>query len=176
MTGDGDEPLIVVARAVRARGLKGEIVADLLTDFPERFGAIKQFICLYPSGSQSVVALEDYWFHQGRVILKLAGVADVDAATEFAGCEFAIPESERVQLPAGEFYDWELEGCGVTTTDGEQLGQVREIMRTGGVDTLVIEGAKTQEYLVPLAEAIVVKVDTAAKAIVIDPPEGLLEL
>lgn len=176
MTSDGDESLIVVARAVRARGLKGEIVADLLTDFPERFGAIKEFICLDPQGNHSVVALEDYWFHQGRIILKLAGVHDVDAAAEFSGCEFAIPESERVELPAGEFYDWELEGCVVKTIDGELLGQVREIMRTGGVDTLVIEGTKTDDYLVPLAEAIVVRVDTASKTIVIDPPEGLLEL
>ena len=176
MTAESEEPLILVARAVRARGLKGEIVADLLTDFPERFAAIKQFVCLDQTGRKSVITLEDYWFQQGRVILKLAGVNDVDTASEFSGCEFGLPESERVQLPAGEFYDWELEGCLVSTIDGEQLGQVREIMRTGGVDTLVIAGTKVEDYLVPLAEPIIISVDTTAKAIVIDPPEGLLDL
>ena len=178
MTGEreSEEPLVVVARATRTRGLKGELVADLLTDFPERFDAITRLICIDPNGNRSKADLEDHWFQQGRVILKLAGVDDIDSAARFVGFEFAVPESERVKLPTGQFYDWELEGCEVTTTSGRQLGRVREVMKAGGVDTLVVEADKERDYLVPLAEPIVIRIDLAGKAILIDPPEGLLEL
>jgi 16S rRNA processing protein RimM len=172
----GNDPLVAVARAVKTRGLKGELVADLLTDFPERFAAINRLICVAQDGSRSEVELEDYWFQQQRIVLKLDGIDDIAAAAPFVGCEFAVPESERVQLSAGEFYDWELQGCGVGTTDGRRIGHVREVMRTGGVDALVVEGEEGQEYLVPLVETIVVSIDIANKAISIDPPEGLLEL
>ncbi len=175
-TDQSEEPLVVVARAVKTRGLKGELVADLLTDFPERFDAVSRLVCITRNGVRTEVELEDHWFHQYRVILKLAGIDDIDAASSFVGCEFAVPESERVQLPAGEFYDWELQGCAVATISGRRIGHVREVMRGGGVDTLVIENDEHKDYLVPMAEPIVVSIDIVSKAISIDPPEGLLEL
>src|SRR4030095_13440140 len=109
-----------------------------------------------------------HWFQQDRVVLKLAGVNDIDAAASFVGCEFAVPESERVQLPEGQFYDWELQGCIVRTAAGQKVGQVKEVLRTGGVDTLVIEDEKHRDYLVPLAETIVIGVDVEGKSIIID--------
>jgi 16S rRNA processing protein RimM len=171
-----EESLIVVARAVKPRGLKGEIVSDLLTDFPERFADITRMICLDPQGHRIEIGLENYWFQNGRVVLKLAGIDSVDSAAELVGHAFAVPATERVKLPTGQFYDWELEGCAVATVNGRQLGQVKEILRTGGVDTLVIENGENEDYLVPLAEDIVVKIDIAGKSVLIDPPEGLLEL
>jgi 16S rRNA processing protein RimM len=174
--GKGEEPLVVVARAARTRGLKGEILADLLTDFPERFESISRLICVTAGGERKELELESHWFHQDRVVLKLAGVDDIDSAATFVGCEFAVPESERVQLPKGQFYDWELQGCEVRTIGGQTLGEVKGVLKTGGVDTLVIEDDKHREYLVPLAETIVVGVDLEGKRIKIDPPEGLLEL
>ena len=109
----GSSELVVIARAVRARGLKGEIVADLLTDFPERFEDVEELVLVSPAGERKVVALEDYWFQNDRVILKLADYNDVDAAKQLVGYEFAVPEQDRVPLPEDHFYDWELEGCEV---------------------------------------------------------------
>jgi 16S rRNA processing protein RimM len=174
--GDSPESLVVVAKAVKARGLKGEIVANLLTDFPERFGSIRQLIALSPTGEQRVVQLEGYWFHQDRVVLKLAEYDSVEAAKTLIGFEFAIPEADRVPLPEDYFYHWELEGCSVETTGGNKVGKVREVMRTGGVELLVVADESGRDYLVPMAAAIVIAIDTASKSIVIDPPEGLLEL
>ena len=171
-----DAPIVVVARGIKARGLKGELVADLLTDFPERFEVTKELICVDPSGNRSRMELENHWFHQDRVILKLAGVNDPESAQRYVGYDFAVPEDERVELPAGQFYEWELAGCSVSTVAGKQIGNVREIMRTGGVDTLVVENDRHEDYLVPLTEAIVTRIDVVEKTILIDPPEGLLEL
>lgn len=172
-----EEPLVAVAHAVKTRGLKGEIVADLLTDFPERFADLSQLIVVARDGQRSVVQLENYWFHQARVILKLAGYDTVEAANPFVGCDFAVPESRRVQLPEGQFYDWELEDCVVETTTGEQIGRVRDVLRVGGgVEMLVVENAQEHEHLIPMVETIVVDIDKAGKRIRIDPPQGLLEL
>lgn len=168
------EPLIIVARAVKTRGLKGELVADLLTDFPERFACLDRLFAVAPDGRRSVVALEEYWFQKNRIVLKLAGYDSVESAGKLVGYDFGVPESERVKLSDDEFYDWELEGCQVETVAGQLLGRVREVLRTGGVEVLVIQGDR--DYLVPMVNSILVGIDISRKAIVIDPLEGLLEL
>ncbi|MBD0372843.1 MAG: 16S rRNA processing protein RimM [Pyrinomonadaceae bacterium] len=170
-----EEELVAVARGVKTRGLRGEIVAELLTDFPERFEGLERLIAVGPDGERQTLELEEHWFHQGRVVLKFAGYDSIEAASALVGCEFTVPESERVELEEDEFYDWELEGCQVETIEGEQLGRVREIMRTGGVEMLVVDNAKGRDYLIPMAEEICVRIDIEAKLIRVDVPEGLLE-
>jgi len=167
--------LVIIARAVKPRGLKGEIVAELLTDFPERFEGIDEVVLVSPSGERSTKRLEDYWFQNDRVVLKLSGYDDVETAKELVGFEFAVPESERVSLPADHYYDWELEGCTVKVGD-DSLGQVKSVLKTGGAEILVIVDNSGKELLIPLADSIVVEVDLSRKTIVVDPPEGLLDL
>jgi len=167
--------LILIARAVKTHGLKGEVAAELLTDFPERFEELDELVLLAPCGEQKTVSLEDFWFQKDRVVLKLAGYDDVDAAKQLVGYEFAVPASDRVQLEDDEFYDWELEGCTVKVGD-ESIGHVSSVLKTGGAEILVVSDESGNEKLVPLAAAIVVEIDPAAKTIVVDPPEGLLDL
>ena len=167
--------LVLIARAVKTHGLKGEVVAELLTDFPERFEDLDQVVLVSPGGEQKTGSLEDFWFQKDRVVLKVGGYDDVDAAKDLIGYEFAVPESDRVQLEEDEFYDWELEGCTVKVGD-ESIGQVRSVMKTGGTEILVISDDAGKERLIPLAAPIVVKIDPDAKTIVVDPPEGLLDL
>ncbi|HEU4870350.1 MAG TPA: ribosome maturation factor RimM [Pyrinomonadaceae bacterium] len=175
MDDDASSELVVIARAVKARGLKGEIVAELLTDFPERFEDVEELVLVSPQGERSTKRLEDYWFQNDRVVLKLSGYDDVDAAKELVGFEFAVPESERVPLPADHYYDWELEGCTVKVGD-DSIGQVNSVLRTGGAEILVVTDNSGKERLIPLADSIVVEVDPVGKTIVVDPPEGLLDL
>jgi 16S rRNA processing protein RimM len=171
----GPSELVVIARAVRPRGLKGEIVAELLTDFPERFENVEELVLVSPRGERTTKRLEDYWFQNDRVVLKLLGYDDVETAKELVGVEFAVPESERVSLPADHYYDWELEGCTVKVGD-DSIGQVNSVLRTGGAEILVITGNSGKELLIPLVDSIVVEVDLARKTIVVDPLEGLLDL
>ena len=171
----GSEDLVVIARAVRTHGLKGEIVAELLTDFPERFEDVDELILVSPAGKRALGQLEGFWLQRNRVVLKLAGYDDVDRAKELVGYDFAVSESDRVPLEEDEFYDWELEGCTVKAGD-KSVGEVRSVMRTGGAALLVVDDDSGGEQLVPLAAEIVVNIDKAAKVILIDPPEGLLDL
>jgi 16S rRNA processing protein RimM len=175
MADAGPSELVVIARAVKPRGLKGEIVAELLTDFPDRFEDIEELILVAPGGERSSGRLEDYWFQNDRVILKLADYDDVETAKDLVGFEFAVPESERVPLPQDQYYDWELEGCTVKVGN-ETIGKVQSVIKTGGAEILRIADEDGKEHLVPLVDSIVVEIDTAEKLIVVDPPEGLLDL
>ena len=170
------DDLIIIARAVRTRGLKGELVADVLTDFPERFEQVSELTGVASNGERKLLKLESYWFQKDRVVLKFAGYDTIETAEALVGYEFGLPEAERVQLPEGEFYDWELEGCSVVTVAGEKVGTVKQVMRTGGVDLLVVQGDKQRNSLIPMVKSITVEISTNKKSIVIDPPEGLLEL
>lgn len=170
-----NEP-VIIARAVRTRGLRGELVAELLTDFPERFGETAALIAICPAQPARMVELEAHWFQSKRVILKLTGVDSIEAAEAFVGCNFGVPETEATALGADEYYDWQLEGCRVETVDGVLLGLVREVLHTGGVPVLLIEGEGKREHLVPLAKTICTEIDTAGRLIRVDAPEGLLDL
>ena len=170
------DDLVVVARVARTRGLRGEVVADLLTDFPERFDDLDSVIGIAPDGSRRSLQIEEHWFHQHRIILKFASFDSIDEARELAGYQLAVPVSERVELPADHFYEWELAGCRVESIDGTLIGLVREVMHTGGVEILVVAGDAGREMLIPMARDICVEIDVARKVIRVDPPEGLLEL
>jgi 16S rRNA processing protein RimM len=170
------DDLLVVARIVKTRALRGEVVADLLTDFPDRFEDLKSVTAIAPDESQRSLAIEEHWFHGNRIVLKFVGFDSVDAAKELVGYELAVPVAERIDLPEGQFYEWELAGCRVETIDGQTIGNVRDVMRTGGVEILVVANAAEKEFLIPMAQEICVEIDVARKLVRIDPPEGLLEL
>jgi 16S rRNA processing protein RimM len=175
MENAGSSELVTIARAVKPRGLKGEIVAELLTDFPDRFEEVEELVLVSPRGERSTKRLEEFWFQNDRVVLKLADCDDVEAAKELVGFEFAVPEADRVPLPADHYYDWELEGCTVRV-GAESIGAVKSVMKTGGTEILVVADQSGKEHLIPLVDSIVVEVDLAGKTIVVDPPEGLLDL
>lgn len=168
------EELITVAKIAKTRGLRGEVIADLLTDFPERFELLDKVFIVKPDGETIETKLERFWFQKGRVILKFEGFSKIETAETLKNSEVCIPENEAVELEENEFYDWELEDCEVETIDGDKLGRVKELLRTGGTDVLVVEG-KSKEYLIPFAETICVEVDIENKLVKVDPPQGLLE-
>jgi 16S rRNA processing protein RimM len=168
--------LVIVARVAKPRGVKGEVAADLLTDFPERFEWLEELIAVFPGGRRERLALESQWLHGDRVVLKFGGYDSPEESARLAGCELAVPETEAVELEEGEFYDWQLEGCRAVTVEGRELGTVREVLHTGGeAPVLVMRDDTGREHLVPLAESICVEIDTDAKLIRVDAPEGLLE-
>ncbi len=148
-------------------------MAEVLTDFPERFEGLKDATAVLPDGSRRELKIENAWFQNDRIVMKFAGVDSIEAGDELRDADICVPESDAVELEEGEFFDWQLEGCTAVTVDGNALGTVKELLRTGGTEVLVIEGDK--EYLVPFAESICTEVDIEKKRIVIDPPEGLLD-
>ena len=169
------DDLVAIARVVRPRGLRGEMVAELLTDFPERFEDLDVVTVVLPSGERRELKLENAWFQKERIVLKFDRLDTVEDAESLRDAEICVDETDAVELEEDEFFDWQLEGCDAVTVEGEPIGKVREVMRTGGTEVLVVDAADGREVLIPFAESICTEVDIEAKRITVDPPEGLLE-
>lgn len=168
------EDLVAIARIARPRGAKGEVVAEVLTDFPGRFERLHDVTAVLPSGERRHLRIENAWFQNGRIVLKFEAVDSIDLAESIRDAEICVGETETIGLEHDEFYFWELEGCEVITQLGDLIGTVREVMRTGGTENLVVESDR-KVHLIPFAVSICIEVDVDKKRIVVDPPAGLLD-
>ena len=112
---------------------------------------------------------------RGRPIVSLEDVSDIDGAERLAGVEFRVPESELAPLPPDTFYEHDLVGCRVETVDGRSVGAVHGVETASAAARLIVDADGT-EVDVPLVDAVCVRVDPAARLIVVDPPAGLLDL
>jgi 16S rRNA processing protein RimM len=165
----------VIARITRPRGNRGEVLVELHTDFPDRFDLLKQVRLEFPDGRRESYEIEDCWDHQGRRVLKFHGVDSISAAEGLAGAWIEVAPEQVMPLPPGTYWDSDLVGCTVRTGDGRNLGVVREIWRIAGNDQLVVAGSRG-EWLVPVVAAFCKEVSIVRKEIVVDLPEGLLDL
>ena len=173
---DALEEDVVIARIARARGIRGEVACDIETDFPERFDSLDRVTVWMPTGARLQLAVEDHWFHKGRVILKFEGYDTMTTAEQLVGGRLVVAERDRAILDQDEFFEYEIVGAEVFTTDGVSLGRVARLMRTGGTDVLVIESGMKRELLIPFADDICTEVDVDNRRITVNPPEGLLDL
>jgi 16S rRNA processing protein RimM len=170
-----DDDLITVGRIGPPRGVHGEVVVAPFTDQPdERFasGAVLQ---AEPSEAGPLIVESSRW--QGkRLVVRFAGVADRAAAAALRGTDLLIAAADRPDLDdPDDFYDTDLIGLAASTVDGRALGPVRDVVHAPAADYLVVE-VDGQERLVPFLAAMVPSVDLAAGTVLVDPPEGLLEL
>jgi 16S rRNA processing protein RimM len=175
------EPFLAIARIAKPQGRHGEVVAEILTDFPERFEELTGAYLENRGGQPQPVVVEKTWPHKGRIVLKFFGVDSIDEADRLRELHVFIRREDRVTLPQHQFYIWELEGCRVVRVlDGaeQEVGIVTEVEHTGGVDVMHVARAQdhSTELLIPLAQEICKRIDTATKTILIEPPEDLLEL
>ena len=167
--------MAVVGRVARVHGLRGEVVVNPETDFPEsRFGPGR---VVYRGSGEGVRALTvaSVRFHRGRPIVRFEGIDSIDAAEPLAGLELRVPAGSLQALPADRFYHHDLVGCRIETRSGAIVGEVDHVESESGASQLAVTTGQG-EVLVPLAATICVSIDVSRKVIVIEPPEGLLEL
>ena len=176
-----------LARIRRPQGRKGEVFADILTDFPERFSERRNLWLIADPQSPRTKAipapvaaeLTNHWLHKGGIVLHFAGVDSISAAELLAGRIVAIPLAERAPLADDEVYIADLVGCAlvdVAGTDPVVVGQIESVDRAAGpVALLVVEGA-SGEVLVPFAKSYLRKLDLAGKRVEMALPEGLTDL
>ena len=113
--------------------------------------------------------------HKSSTILKLKGIDSIDRALEFVGEDIYCPEEDLLPLEEGGYYFHQLQGCVVLTKNGEKVGLVQDLLPIEGNDVLIVRG-EDREFLVPLSPVICVKIDVDQRTIIIDPPQGLLDL
>ncbi len=173
-----------MARVLRPHGVRGEVAAEILTDFPDRLTRLKS-ATLWNARSSTArrVQVRKCWLSHsrgGQAIFHFEGSDSVADAKKLVDLEVQIPLSERMVLPAGSFYASDLMGCEVFERDGGAfVGRVRDVQFPGedlkGTPLLEVE-TPHGELLVPLAQEICVAIDTAARRIEVALPEGLSDL
>ncbi len=175
------EKWVWVARVRHPQGRKGEVFADILTDFPEKFAERRRLWLLSENGSVTPreVELVAQWLHKGGVVLHFAGVDSISAAETLKGLVVAIPRAERAALADDEVYIGDLIGCLLVDVAGAstvEVGEIEDVDRTAGpVALLVVRGAGG-EVLIPFAKSYLRKVDVAGKRVEMALPEGLADL
>lgn len=196
--GEPAERWVSLARIRRPQGRKGEVFAEILTDFPEKFAERPRVWLLsgdvshgadeasgaVRSSERDMVGpreaeLGNHWAHKGGVVLHFRGVDSIDAAEALKGLIVAVPREERVRLGEDEVYIGDLIGCVLVDVTGAQavrVGEIEKVDRTAGpVPLLVVRGARG-EVLAPFAKSYLRKVDVEGKRVEMALPEGLVGL
>jgi len=164
-----DSDSIVVGRVVAPWGVKGEMKVEVMTDFPDRFSPEEE---VYIDGCP--VTIERSRWHKGMVILKLAKIDSVEAVEKIRGQFMEVPQGQVRPLPENEYYQFQVVGLEVWTTDGEFLGRITQILPTGNNDVYVVR-SEDREVLVPAIDDVVKSVELEQGRIVIEVIEGLLQ-
>src|SRR6185437_7793651 len=178
-----------LARIKRTQGRKGEVFAEILTDFPEKFTERRRLWLLRDDASAHKIEaganpreaeLRHHWMHKGGVVLHFAGVDSISAAEELAGMIVAIPREERMPLSGDEVYIGDLIGCVLVDVAGGEsatVGEIEDVDRSAGpVAILVVRGESAEEILIPFAKDYLRRVDVQAKRLEMALPEGLVDL
>jgi 16S rRNA processing protein RimM len=168
------EDRVVIGHVVKPHGLKGEVVVEVLTDFPERFREGLRVRLSGGAHEAREVRIAAVRSHRGRVRLTFEGISDVSMAETLRNAELSVSARDVAPRPAGYVYHWEIEGALAVDAAGTVLGRVTDLVDVGGRSLLVLETARGERD-VPFARPIVVSVDVAGKRIVLDPPPGLLD-
>ncbi|QNI32420.1 16S rRNA processing protein RimM [Alloacidobacterium dinghuense] len=176
-----EQSWVLVAHLVRPQGREGELIADILTDFPERFAERRHLFLLSPDGKSSrPIELEEHWLHKGRVVLKFAGIDSISDAESLRNLDVAIPRDQRAPLEDDSIYIDDLIGChiiDVGPSGARDIGPITAVDReTSSTPLLVVETGKKEELLIPFAKAYLRKVDIEQKRIEMSLPDGLLTI
>ena len=170
---------VTLARILRPHGLRGEVSAAILTDFPERLPRLRE---VWLSDGRTPPRRVDVQRCRissgggGQAIFHFSGVQDRDAAARLRGLEVQIPLEQRTKLAEGKYYVGELVGCEVWEAGASAaVGTVRDVEFFGGVPLLAVD-TSSGELLVPMAAEICLRIDTVAKRIDVALPEGLRDV
>ena len=193
-----EQRFVTVARILRARGNKGEVAAELLTDFPERLPEIKEMFLRAESGARRGVRLREFWVqrnHSGKAVFHFEGIDSINDAEKLRGLEVQIPFAQRAEVPSGSFFVTDLIGCSVFEIAATAspvssspcslaeaptlLGRVRDVYFPGegqpGTPLLAVDTSRG-EVLVPLAEDICTMIEITSRRIEVKLPAGLRDL
>jgi 16S rRNA processing protein RimM len=177
---DGAPDEVVVARVGRPHGVRGEVTVEVHTDEPERrFAQGSALTVRRPSGgpapAHAVLTVAGARWHQGTLLLRFDELGDRTAAESARGLLLTVPvDPDESPEDPEEYYDHQLVGLAVVTTDGDAVGTVTDVLHSGAQDLLVI-GRDGRDVLVPFVEALVPEVDLSTRRVVVADRPGLLD-
>lgn len=192
MTNPSTTDWVWLARLRKPQGRKGEVFAEILTDFPELFEKRRTLTLLSDPDALPVksipprpATLIHHWLHKGGIVLHFDGINSINDAETLNGLIVAIPREQRAPLAEDEIYIGDLIDCELIDAAGPTprvLGIIKDVDRTAGpVALLVVQphpdsAQKSDEILIPFAKAFLRKIDLDMKKVEMILPEGLVDL
>jgi len=167
---------ITLALIVKTQGRHGEVGAELHTDVPNRFVVgMKLFALAKGADTRRELEVEEIWPHKGLLILKFVGVDSMNDAETLTGSELQVPGQERAKLESGWTYVSDLIGC-VVLDHGREIGRIEDVQSGAGEAPLLTVVNAGKRFDVPFADAYLEGVDVAGKQVLMNLPEGMLEV
>jgi len=162
---------LAVGRVARPHGVRGELVLEVLTEFPQHLAEAE---VVYLGEAAVPHALRRVRQSRGQqLIIQLADCLDRNAAEAYRGQLVQIKTEQAAPLPPGRYYHHQILGLDVVTEAGEALGQVTEILETGANDVYVVKGPAGEEVLLPALRSVILQIDLEARRITVHLMEGL---
>lgn len=169
------ENRVVVAEVVKPHGIRGEICMQSFADSPSLFDLVPE-LTLQKGRTTLTRKIESWREHQGRLLVRLAGVNDRDAAEALRGYEVSVDARALPEPDDDEIYLHEIIGYAVNLSDGSPLGTLEGVLETPGHDAWVIRAENGREVMLPAVPEFVLEIDVETQTVLVDPPEGLLDL
>lgn len=167
-----DPNYMLIGRVLRPHGVRGELRVEQFTLVPEYFESEVLYLGRRPS-QLAAYEVESTRFHQGKALIKLAGIDDRDEVDKLRQLWVYLDREEAEPLEDGEFYLYQLMGMRVVTDEGEELGKVTDTISTGANDVFVINGPRG-EILLPDIEEVVLNIDGEKELITVHLMDGLV--
>jgi 16S rRNA processing protein RimM len=164
---------IVVGRILRPHGVRGEVVVEVVTDFPQRFDSLEVAYVGDAVHARAHRVTKKRW-HKGRVLMAFEGYPDRDSVETLRDLLVQVPVEEAMPLPEGEYYPYQLAGINVITEDGEHLGTISDVLFTNANDVYVVSGPRGQ-ILLPAIRQVITQIDLPGRRVIVKLMPGLVE-
>ncbi len=176
--------ILLVGKILRCHGVKGKVLVHSMTDFPERFEPGSRLLLGSDESDLIPVVVAASSIHKGQFLVTFSGTTDGNDVDDgelmdprsLEGKSLFVSSDDFVDTEEGEYYYHELVGGRVETVNGDGIGVVDTVIRAGSQDLLVLDAGERGEVFIPVVPSIVKTVDRESGRIVVDPPEGLLDI
>lgn len=163
-----------IGKIINTHGVRGNVKVIPLTDNPRRYEDLK-WVYLDKKGVLEKYYIENVKYHKNFVIVKLKGVDNMQEAEGLKGMYLKVDRENAVKLPEDSYFICDLVGCSVYEKNGNILGVLREVIKTGANDVFLVEGQDGKEILIPALKKVVKNVLLEDRKIIVALPEGLME-
>ena len=167
------ESLLAVGKILRPHGIRGALVVEALTDWPERFAPGSRMLLEQGPSDYREVTVVTGGPHKGRLLVALEGVSDIESAEKLRGKYLMIPACDASPLAEGEYWAHDLIGMKLEDKAGDELGEVADVLCREAQDMLVAEAPDGSEFSVPLVTEFIKKIDMEKRVITLTLLEGM---
>lgn len=164
---------LTIGKIVNTHGIKGEFKVFPDTERNDRFKNL-MYVYIDKDGVITKFSVDSVRYHKNFVLLKLKGIDDINKAEEYVGSKVKVDRENAIPLEEDEYFICDILGSEVYTEEGQYLGRVRDILKTGSNDVYVVEGLNGKEILLPAISEVIKKVDIQKRKLLVRMIEGLL--